>query len=163
MSKYDDLIAGQYANDLKLIAQVRGLYFSQDFRLSNTPTTWRLRLGGYPGKYDGHPVDIHGYWIYLPGTNKCWQAINRGGGPLQYWNEDGKAAGNPEDWEIFQFEAVDKHAGTVKISNPSYVILRAVTGQHPNTMTTPNYINLVGDQFSCNDSSPNAAIFRVEF
>lgn len=163
VSSYDDLIAGQFSNDLSLIEHVGGLYFGAGFDLSSMSTPWRLRLGRYQGKYSGHPVDIHGYWIYLAGAGKCWQAVERGGGALRYWNEDGKATGNPEDWELFSFEAVDREAGTVKISNASYVVLRTVLGMHPDPNSTPNYVSLTGNSFSCNDSRPNAAIFRVVF
>lgn len=163
-SKFQTLIAGQYANDLKLIEQIGGRYFGPNFTLSDTPSSWTLQLGRYPGRYNGCSVDLHGYWIFLPGARKCWQAVERGGGELRYWNQDGQARGNPEDWELFTFEAVDPSAQTVKIANASYVPFRTcITGHVPNPRDNRNYINLVGNRFSCNDNAEHAAVFRVEF
>jgi hypothetical protein len=161
---YDTLIAGQYANDVQFISQIGGQYLGDNFQLSTTPTPWTLRLGRYPGRINGTRVDWHGYWIYKKGVNQCWQAVNHGGGALVFWNQDGRARGNPEDWELFMFEKVDKNARTLKIYNSAYVPYRTIIEGHvPNPSDCRNYVNLVGTQFSCNDNSQHAAIFTVKF
>ena len=117
---YDLLIGGQYANSVTFIAQAAGQYFGDNFTLSpSQPVRWQLRLGRYSGRYQGHAVDLHGYWIFHPDGRRCWQAVKRGNGPLAFWNQDRKAGGGPEDWELFSFAAVSKNDKTVKIYNTS--------------------------------------------
>jgi hypothetical protein len=156
---YDVLLSGQYADRIRFIRQVGGQFLGADFRLTATPTDWLLRLGRYVGNYFGHPVDLHGYWVYRPDANKCWQAVNRGDGALQYWNDDGRASGPPEDWELFTFTAVNRADRTVKINNTSAPTFRLFGGGGPERF----FVNLVGDVFSCNDTSAHAAVFVVEF
>lgn len=163
MDPYDALINNQYANRVRFIRQVGGQYLGSNFKLASGPTDWRLTLGRYAGRYGGHPVDLHGYWIFHPNANKCWQTMYRGGNPLQYWNEDGKATGNPEDYELFMFQAVNKADRTVKIYNASWEAYCRLTGALPGIGSWVNYVGLVGDAFSCNESPDNAAIFVVEF
>lgn len=160
MSKYRDLINGQYANNVLFVQQVGGLFFGNNFRLSESPTTWRLRLGRYKGRYSGKNVDIHGYWIFRSDAKMCWQAVNYGDGALQYWNEDGRATGSPQDWELFSFREVDEDTSTVKIYNAAYKARRSADDLH---YADHNFINLVGDTFSCNDKEEHAAIFTVKF
>jgi hypothetical protein len=149
MSQFDYLIAGQYAGVAKFMEQVGGSYFGPNFTLTQTPMNWLLKLGRYSENVGHGPIDLHGYWIFRTDVNKCWQAVNGGGGALQYWNEDGQAQGNPENWELFNFYAVDPNQNTVKIASGS-----GEGGQ---------FINLVGDTFSCSENGDNAAIFRVQF
>lgn len=162
---YQTLLMGQYANDLQLLQQEGGLYMGDNFQLSSTPMTWTLRLGRYPGRYNDHNVDLHGYWIYKKNVNQCWQAVNYGGGPLAFWNADGRARGNPEDWELFTFEKVDQNSDaqhTVRISNSAYTThMTWMTGHVPNT--SPCYVNLVGNTFQCSDIQQNGAVFIVAF
>jgi hypothetical protein len=160
---YDVLIAGQYANDVQFIQQEAGKYLGVDYKLAESPSTWTLQMGRYPGKYNGHPVDLHGYWIFRKGLRRCIQAVNYGAGPLDTWNKDSRASGNPEDWELFTFEKVSKQDRTVKIYNTAYVAHREFsTGEHF-ASDWRYYINLVGNSFSCNDTGNHAAIFIVKF
>jgi hypothetical protein len=161
---FESLINNQYANRVRFLRQAGGQYFGADFRLAPTPTEWLLKLGRYPGRYQGTAVDLHGYWIFRTDANQCWQAVNRGGGPLKYWNADGRAAGNPEDWELFSFSAVDRSERTVKIFNTSWATYRRAVGSLPDRRRDwRNHIGLTGETFSCNESEQNAAIFVVEF
>jgi hypothetical protein len=144
---YDTLIAGQYANSLRL-RQVAGKYLDHDFKLSDARALWVLNLGFYKGRWQDRPVDFKGYWIFNPDGRRCWQAANGRGPKIAYWNQDGRAAGNPEDWELFTFQAVDKNNQTVRI----------------HTTNGGNYVRLVRDTFSLQTQKPaEAAIFVVEF
>jgi hypothetical protein len=147
MSQFDDLIAGQYAGVLRLIEQVGGSYFGRNFNLSQTPTEWQLQLGRYQGNLGHGPIDLHGYWIFRTDAHMCWQAVNGGGGGLQYWNQDGLAQGNPENWELFNF--FPWQGNRVKIQCSSGM------GGY--------FINLVGNTFFCNDNEANGAAFNVQF
>lgn len=143
---YDALINGQYANRIRL-RQVGGYYMDSNFRLSSSPETWTLVLGRYDGKMQGVPVHWTGYWIFNPEGTKCWQAVNYNG-PLHYWNEDTKATGYPQDWELFKFEKLNPQLKTVRIKN---------------AVNTGGYVGLVGNQFDANHPQSSAAIFYVEF
>jgi hypothetical protein len=143
---YDTLIGGQYANTIKFVEQAGGQYFGPNFQLSPTPSEWRLAVGRYIGRVGGAPVDWHGYWIFKPHANQCWQAVNGGGSRLAFWNQDGRAAGQPEDFELFNFIAVNKAERTVKI--------QGIHGR---------FIGLVGNTFNCSENGPHAAIFTVQF
>jgi hypothetical protein len=159
---YDTLIQGQYTGNLKLKEQNVKKYFGPNFNLTDTPTTWSLQLGRYAGRYHDHAVDLHGYWIFKQGVNQCWQAVERGGGPLQFWNADGHAAGAPEDWELFTIYEVSKPNGTVSIYNTSYMpYITDTTGHVPNNPQC--YVGLTGAAFDCSETSANAAVFHVEF
>jgi len=160
---FDVLIDGQYANDVQFVRQEGGLFLGPNFDLAAAPTPWTLRLGRYDGKYHNTPVNLRAYWIYKKSVNMCWQAENRGGGSLKFWNQDGHAAGSPEDFELFSFYAVDRRKRTLKIFNPSYHrYLEALNGAYNGT-NDPCYVNLVGNTFMCNDSFANAAIFTARF
>src|SRR5665213_4122714 len=159
--KFTSLIQNQYAGNV-VLQQIGGQYLGYDFTLSPGVATWELRLAEYRGRYCGNDVDLHGYWIFRPGVNRCWQAVNRGGGPLVYWNQDGHAVGNPEDWELFNFATVDASQQTVKIFNGSFGRSQTACGIH----IDPNWRYLVGltaTTFSCNETGANAAIFNVQF
>jgi hypothetical protein len=152
LDQYDVLIQGQFANRLRLLQQVGGQFLQVDFTLGGTGTDWRLQLGRYRGRVNDRPVNVTGYWIYHPDSNvnKCWQAgLDNGQRPLRYWNNDGRAAGSPEDWELFTFEAVNRQDMTVKIRNSRFPLV---------------YVSLVGTRFDCNGrGARQAAIFKVEF
>jgi hypothetical protein len=83
---------------------------------SSTPSIWhRLEALDDKGFYSAHQdVDLHGYWIYRTDANQCWQVQGGTCGPLTFWNKDGRAQGNPDNWELFNFVAVNKNQGTVK-------------------------------------------------
>src|SRR5262245_19646287 len=161
---FDSLIQGQYANRLRFVRQAGGQYLGDRFKLSATPTEWLLKLGRYAGRYRGQAVDLRAYWIFKPNANVCWQAINRGGGALQYWNQDGRAVGNPEDWELFTFDVVNKGQKTVKIYNASFAAYAKAIGTWQKDQTKVRcYVDLVGDTFSCKGNVSEAAVFSVEF
>ena len=161
---YDILIRGQYANDIQLVHQQTGKYFGVDFRPTDMPTTWALRLGRYVGRYNGKDVDLHGYWIFRKDANQCWQAVNYGNNRLDYWNKDGRRVGNPEDWELFSFEEVSRENRTVKIYATAYVSLRSsYPGQRPNPDGWSFYINIAREKFRCSAKKANAAVFTVRF
>jgi hypothetical protein len=110
-------------------------YFGQWFQVVANTTLWRPDRGSYNG--------LHGYWIFRPDARMCWQAVNANG-PLRYWNQDGQAQGNPEDWELFVFEAVDASKGQVRIKN--------IYGA---------YVNYVGGVFQCTGNQGQAQVFTV--
>jgi hypothetical protein len=151
MSQYDDLIAGQYAAVIQYLEQVGGSYFGGNFTLSQTPTKWLLKLGRYKGNLGHGPIDLHGYWIFRTDVNMCWQAVGGGGAALAYWNQDGRAQGNPENWELFQFLAVDPAQQTVKI--------QGISGELNHGGC---FVTLVGGTFLCNDRT-NGTVFKVGF
>lgn len=131
MTLVDELVARQYTGNIKLQV-LQNRYLGTDFRLAQNPVAWRLMRGEYHGRFEDKPVDFFGYWIFKFGVRQCWQAVNAGGGALQYWNADGAAEGDPQDWELFNFEAVDAANDSVRIkSNRGF------------------YINLIGSAFSC--------------
>ncbi len=100
--------------------------------------TWAATFGSYGA--------LNGYWIYYPTGNKCWQASNpQTGGPLQNWNEDGKANGNPEDWELFVFVPVNAAKGTVRVKN--------IYGY---------YVRFIAGKFTCDATDANASIFVID-
>jgi hypothetical protein len=143
---YETLIAGQFANRIRLLQQVGGQFLQRDFTLGSTPTDWMLQLGQYRGKINDKAVDWSGYWIFHPTARRCWQAA---AGDLRYWNADGRAVGNPEDWELFTFHRVNTADRTVRIKN---------------TPTSGGWVSLVGSRFKCNGSGPaQAAVFVVQF
>jgi hypothetical protein len=154
---YDRLLKLQYSGNVRL--RVLQGYLGNDFRLSSTPTEWRLAEGRYRGRYSGTNVDLHGYWIFLPNANRCWQVMNRGNGPLRFWNADGRATGKPEDFELFSFSEVDRAGKTAKVFNASLGAYNTATG---GTRSKP-YVGLVQDTFACDETAQGASIFTVEF
>lgn len=139
---FDTLINKQYANALRL-KQVGGQYVGYDFKLTPTPVDWVLELARYQGRISGHPVDYTGYWVFKPNEKLCWQCQN-GYGALAYWDQDRKATGNPEDFEIFSFYVVDRERQTVVMQNPHGA-----------------YVQLIGDTFSCDGNKGSVAVELV--
>jgi hypothetical protein len=105
--------------------------FPQRYELYVSPTTnptvsnWDPN-GGYGfklvwGSYSGN---VHGYWITTPtpqyhGMRQrffCWQPGGPGG-TVQFWNQDRKAQGQPEDNEMWYFEIADHDQHLVRIRN----------------------------------------------
>lgn len=160
---YDDLIANRYLGTVRL-QQVGGSYVGLDFKATTTPTTWLLKSGHYKGrltfvkgswKGEGvhQDVDLHGYWIYRTDANQCWQVQGGSGGSLVYWNQDGKAHGDPENWELFTFNLVNKSQGTV-------IIQTSISDFKP----LPGWVSLVNNQFAClANQKLYAAVFKVTF
>ena len=113
-------------------------FFNHNFSLSaETPHSPAPSWVPTKGRYN----NLQGYWMFHPTENRCWQAVNANG-PLRYWNEDGQAAGNPEDWELFVFE--NTGGGNVRIKN--------VYGK---------YVAFTGGQFVCNAGQGQAATFQL--
>lgn len=164
VSKYEALISNQYPGRIRL-RQLAGSYFGHDFTLTPTPAEWDLHLGRYKGRYSGTDVDIHGYWIFLPGARKCWQAIGRGNRGLRYWNEDNRAVGAPEDWELFSFTPVSEVGNRVKLHNSSFIAYKKATrGLDGRWASSERYfIGLTGNVFNCNERQSSAVEFYVEF
>jgi hypothetical protein len=146
LDPYDVLIAGQWANAIRLLQQVGELYFQTDFKLGPSPTDWFLALGWHQEKKGRYTKRRAGYWIFRTDVKLSWMAVGANG-PLRYWNEDGQARGNPENWELFAFEAVNRPERVVRIKN-------AWSGA---------YITLRGDVFSCQGQQNEAALFYVDF
>ena len=136
------LVSGNYFGALRLQYGVHA-YFNYQFGLTNTSRppfpTWVTQRGTY-GR-------LTGYWIFRSDARQCWQAVNTNG-PLDMWNKDGHAKGNPEDWELFVFELVD-------LAN-SYVRVRNIYGA---------YVRFDGpsNRFRCDGNQANAANLIVEF
>lgn len=142
---YDTLIKGQYAAPIRL-KQAGGRYLGHNFDLTAAADVWSLEIGAYDWHTGGKVIPYRGYWIFTPDGVKCWQAAGGAGPKLQYWNEDGRAAGNPQDWEIFNFEAVSPQDGTVRIKHKS-----------------GRYVHLVGNTFQLANGRDDAAVFTPEF
>jgi hypothetical protein len=146
------LLAGRYVGEVAL-RLTGGQYLGPDFRLAPAPTRWILRPGRYDGRFEGDPVHLSGYWIYHPDSKRCWQAAGGMGPRLAYWNEDGRATGLPEDWELFAFSRGD--GAQVTISKLNHRKLAC-------------YVVLKGDQFSLHsrtlpETNPEAHPKRVMF
>ena len=90
----------------------------------------------------------------------CWQAENYGGARLKHWNWDGKGD-HPEDWETFAIDPVSPAAQTVIIRNAAYGQFIHDSGSFDGD--PPSYINLVGNNFSCNARKSNAVVLKVLF
>jgi hypothetical protein len=136
--RVQQITSGTFAGNVHL-RQGDGRFFSSTFDQTNNKglSVWSLQ----PGKHN----NLTGYWICKTIERKCWQAVNTNG-PLQYWNEDGRARGTPEDWELFVFEMVDPASNTVRVKN--------VHGR---------YVRYDGSRFVCDTDQSNAAIFTLEF
>src|ERR1039458_5635372 len=83
-----------------------GVYVGSALELSWPQTAWGLFKGS------------RGYWISENGRT-CWQARNANG-PLAFWNSDGAATGDPDDWESFVFHrapSIHSYTNLVTISN----------------------------------------------
>lgn len=133
-----DLVNGTYFQALRL-GFGGGEYLDYSFHLSNLAAnaTWVLTQGKYN--------QLTGYWIFRPDVKMCWQAVNANG-PLDYWNQDGRAKGNPEDWELFVFELVDAAAGVVRVKN--------IYGR---------YVRFALGSFVCDTGPDDAGHFYVDF
>lgn len=142
IDKATRLVNRRYNGPFKLFAG-SGQYLGHGFGLTGRPAPGRPDQTVWvatPGQYGG----LRGYWIYLPGANKCWQARDAHG-PLRYWNEDGRATGNPEDWELFVFKPVDLSKGLVRVGN--------IYG---------SYIRYSGSGYSSDGNVNDASVFVVD-
>jgi len=81
---------------------------------------WHMR----PNTYKRDWVNGSAVWIFESGdgVRRAWQAPGGALGTLAIWNADGKAKGDPEDWEAFHFTPAatanfDKLPGQVFIRN----------------------------------------------
>jgi len=122
--KWQELRQETYNGNLLFVTS-SGDYLDYGFShgAAGPPPIWRMQpvqnltAGGHAG--------LHGYWIFFPNVNQCWQALNANG-PLRIWNENGKANPPlPQDWELFQFDFVDDKAQQVRIKNVYGRYLRA--------------------------------------
>src|ERR1051326_5410309 len=89
-------------------------FLGNSFQISPHMTLWRPDRGSYNG--------LQGYWIFRPDVRMCWQAYNTRG-PLYYCSNAGQARGNPDDWELFVFEAAP---------NPAQVLIKNIYGAYVN-------------------------------
>jgi hypothetical protein len=100
--KHDQLVARNYQGPVRLRASGGNTYAAPNGNqnsiiLSGGAFDWRAVFAVYTG-HNSH------YWIYRgDGVNRAWQA-NPTPSSLAFWNFDGQATGNPEDWEEFDFE-----------------------------------------------------------
>lgn len=142
-SRMDELVNLHYFGAYKL-GYGAGQYLNHSFGLSSKPQdpsgqsfVWVNR----PGTYNA----LRGYWIFMPNARQCWQAINTNG-PLTMWNKDGKAKGDPEDWELFVYEFADNEHSAVFVKN--------IYGR---------YVRYAAPGFVCDSDKGNAAAFYPEF
>lgn len=143
--KIERLVAGQYFGAYRL-GYGAGQYLNNTFGLSSISQdtslqsfTWINEAGSYPS------YNLHGYWIFRTNIHQCWQAVNANG-PLVLWNKDGKAKGNPEDWELFVYEFADSEHSSVFVKN--------IWGR---------YVRYASPHFVCDSNQANAAAFYPEF
>ena len=116
-----------------------GQYFGRDFRIVGTPQWWKPVHGTYNAQ--------QGYWIFRPDVNMCWQAENSNG-PFSYWNLDGRAAGSPQDWELFVFEPAPG-------GSPGVVLVRNIWGAYVN-------FDAADAVFRCTAPRSGAELFTVD-
>jgi hypothetical protein len=149
-TKYNQFINGQYFGDFRLTLGA-GKYFDYDFAQSSAPANavWKNQQGTYN--------QLSGYWIFRPDVRMCWQATPNGCGKLDYWNHDGYAQGNPEDWELFVFEGVDSGSAAVKVKN----IYGCYVRYDPNSPLP--YESSVRGTFLCDTNINSAQVFYVDF
>ena len=119
-----------------------GLFLGYNFVLTPQQDAWKAVFGYY--------APFNGYWIYEANRNVAWQAINTTGN-LDYWNANGAAQGNPQDWELFLF--IDAGNGVVQIKN---IYDSSPPNQHPS-----NFIQYSGTGLSAGASQANGAFFVV--
>lgn len=113
------------------------VYLGYNFTLSPTKSLWLPSHASYN--------QYRGYWMFRPDARLCWQAVLDSGSYLRYWNADGQASGNPEDWEMFLFEPVDPPNGIVHI--------RQLYGK---------YVNLVNQTFQASGTTGDDAVkFKI--
>jgi hypothetical protein len=124
-----------YGQSVKL-ATLDGLYVGDGITLGTSATSWILVTGSYG--------QLRGYWIFRWDV-VCWQAVNSDG-PLEFWNADSNASGDPQDWELFIFEPVDVPRNQVRIKN--------IYGK---------YVNRIGGILSCTSDQTGAAVFVITF
>lgn len=137
------LVEGKYFGAFRL-GYHAGEYLNDRFQLNFSTQdatkqsfTWVTKQGRYN--------QLTGYWIYRPNINQCWQAV-KCDGPLVFWNADGHAKGNPEDWELFVIEyANDTH---------TEVCVRNIYGR---------YVRYAAPYFVCDANRSDAAAFVPEF
>jgi hypothetical protein len=138
--KLQQLVGLQYFGTYKL-GFGAGQYLDHGFSLS--PSSENVIWYNKAGSYDTY--HFHGYWIFIPGINECWQAVNANG-PLDLWNKDGNAHGNPQDWELFIFEYADGTNSSVHVRN--------IWGK---------YVRYASPRFVCDADRNNAATFYPVF
>lgn len=161
--QFDTLIGRRFAGRVRLVHRASGEDIGYNFKPTWFPTNWDLKPGRYQGEYRREMVDLHGYWIFRPGTGQCWQASNHGDGALQYWSATGPNPATPEDWELFDLRVVDRGAATVNIYNPAYAPFRSAARALPAPARFGDHVRRNGDQFVCDAAMDDAAVFEVKF
>jgi hypothetical protein len=142
-NKLTQLVGGTYTNALRLATSAGKYLGYTSFQATDIPVNaiWVLRQGSFR--------QSRGYWIFRPGMDRCWQAVNSNG-PLTYWNADGTAKRVPQAWELFLFEIVDASAGGIRIRNV-------------HDWPLGGSVVLGSDGFRCDASPQNATTLYVEF
>jgi len=171
------LAAGPYAimmygtlADNQLIPNPAGsanaMYVGSDFLPTTTPFPWNMIVGRYN--------NVYGYWIFRGDLGCAWQGplgnppqkppagpkcqcwtlpnvkvgiITTASTTLAYWNKDGQATGNPEDFELFNLNKIP-HINAYTINN-----LRVSAGSEE------KYIAYTNGAFQCSGDSKNCAVF----
>jgi hypothetical protein len=142
--KHDQLLARNYQGLVRLRVQGGNTYAAPDGNQnaivhSGGAFEWRTVFAVY-GNHNSH------YWIYRGDMNRAWQVNpSAPNNNLAFWNFDGHAAGNPEDWEEFDFE----NAGGLDVR-----IRSAVNGR---------YIVANGNRLEATALQNGASIFTTEF
>lgn len=139
----ESLVNGTYFGAFRL-GYHAGEYLNNHFTLSNAQQDWSRQSFTWVTKQGTYNA-MSGYWVFRCDANQCWQAVNTSG-PLALWNTDGRARGNPEDWELFVFE----------FANPEHtqVFVKNVYGR---------YVRYQGPSFVCDADRAHAASFIPEF
>ena len=118
MTLYENLLAGQFNGYILLAKQgSQTTFFGWDLQYGQTPQPWRLIPASFDSIVGAPPNDwkkTAGYVVCTPGEPKCWTVL--GTGPYSISSRDLITTGIPDDIDIFGGEAVDKKAGTVKVS-----------------------------------------------
>ena len=102
--KHDQLVARNYQGHVRFRVKNGNTYVTPDGNqngiiLSGGAFAWRTVFAVYTG-HNSH------YWVYRrDGIKRAWQVNPQApNNNLAFWNYDGLAQGNPEDWEEFDFE-----------------------------------------------------------
>jgi hypothetical protein len=92
----------------------------------------------------------------------CWQAEQWGGSILKHWDWDRKVdGGTPEDWELFTVKVANPALETVIIYNTAYSPRLTDLGDFNGD--PPCFINLIGNDFTCDATQANAVHLQVVF
>jgi hypothetical protein len=118
MSLYDDLLGGRYSGNVLLAEEgSETTFFGWNLQFGNAPQSWRLVPGTFDSLAGPNPNGqnmISGYFVFNPVEPNYWTIL--GSGPYALSLLSLLTGGLPEDVDLFSFMAVDKKAGTVKVT-----------------------------------------------